>query len=562
VASWLGAEGRIEAQVPRTISVQGVLRDRDGTPVENSTPFRFELLEGTRVVWSETQTVVPRAGLFTLRLGETAPLDPALFGAALSLRVTVGTDTMDPIPLSPVPYAFRAEVASRADSYDGDVSWGQLTGVPAGFADGTDDGASYAAGRGLLLSGTTFSVDTGAIQARVTGSCPGGQSIRAIAEDGTVTCEVDDVGAMGMTYSAGTGLVLSGTTFSVDTGVVQTRVSGTCPVTQAIRAIGADGSVMCGAGFLAGSGLVLTGTTFSVDTGAIQARVTGMCPPGQSIRAIAADGTVTCEVDDDTTYSAGAGLTLTGTTFSVDTGAIQARVTGMCPPGQSIRAIAADGTVTCEVDDSASYSAGPGITISGTTISVNFGGSGTANQAARADHTHAGTGSCYTHWGDYGCAPGYDEVVRGHSGGFESYSGGGTAYGGVECISDSAPATGGVWGAPYYNRMMRGDIDQDGMSQVDGRCSVCCSGGCYVAFGVNTCAPGYTRVVDGRIGGIEAYQGGQIHARTLCIDASAPASYTWTAGYSTRLMRHQPPVAGGGANGMIQVSSSCAVCCR
>jgi hypothetical protein len=48
------------------------------------------------------------------------------------------------------------------------------------------------------------------------------------------------------------------------------------------------------------------------------------------------------------TYSAGAGLTLTGTTFAVNTATIQSRVTGSCPAGQAVREIAANGTVTCE----------------------------------------------------------------------------------------------------------------------------------------------------------------------------------------------------------------------
>jgi hypothetical protein len=266
-------------------------------------------------------------------------------------------EAMDPIPLTSVAYAFRAGSAER---FDGDVSWGQLIDLPTGFADGSDDGASYAAGPGLTLAGDTFAVDTGAVQSRVSGTCPSGQSIRGIAADGTVTCEVDDIGTPGTTYMAGSGLTLTGTTFAVDPGLVQARVSGSCPAGQSIRAIASDGTVLCelddsGAMYLAGSGLTLTGTTFAADPSAIQARVTGTCAAGQSIRAIAMDGTVTCEVDDaGTPYSAGTGLTLTGTTFAVDPSTVQARVGGSCPAGQAIRAVAADGTVTCEPSGSTS----------------------------------------------------------------------------------------------------------------------------------------------------------------------------------------------------------------
>ncbi len=74
----------------------------------------------------------------------------------------------------------------------------------------TADIASQAVTRIQIAANTIqrSEVDSTQIQERVTGACAAGSSIRVIAQDGTVTCETDDVGASfagwGLTGNAGT----------------------------------------------------------------------------------------------------------------------------------------------------------------------------------------------------------------------------------------------------------------------------------------------------------------------------------------------------------------------
>ncbi|MBW2262877.1 MAG: hypothetical protein JRG91_12950, partial [Deltaproteobacteria bacterium] len=248
----------------------------------------------------------------------------------------------------------------------------------------TDTDTTYTAGTGLTLTGTTFSMDTTGLQARVTGVCPGGQSIRVIGSDGSVTCELDN----DTTYTAGTGMILSGTTFSVNQSIFQRRVNGTCGAGNSIRVINSDGSVTCevdtdtNTTYSAGTGLVLSATTFSANVSYLQRRVTGTCAVGSAIRIISLTGTVICEpvgTGDIEGVIAGLGLSgggASGTpTISADITYLQRRVTGTCGINTAMVQINADGTIICLPvynGDITAVGAGTGLTGGGTVGAVTI----------------------------------------------------------------------------------------------------------------------------------------------------------------------------------------------
>lgn len=81
---------------------------------------------------------------------------------------------------------------------DNPVHWTKLKGVPAGLADGLDNGVDRA-GFGLtknLVPNLEFAVDPTKIQRRISGTCSGGQAIQAIGATGTVTCTSGGAGAV------------------------------------------------------------------------------------------------------------------------------------------------------------------------------------------------------------------------------------------------------------------------------------------------------------------------------------------------------------------------------
>ena len=165
---------------------------------------------------------------------------------------------------------------------------------------------------------------------------------------------------------------------SIDDAYTQRRVSNTCPLGQEMYTISLTGVASCRPATIsltAGTGLTATPAnpitnagTISINPAVTQQRVSDTCAGGQIISAIAQDGTVTCRADTTYNLTSGTGITLTPNpitntgTVAINPAVTQQRVSGTCVIGQTISAIAQDGTVTCRAGI-VSLTPGTGITL-------------------------------------------------------------------------------------------------------------------------------------------------------------------------------------------------------
>jgi len=160
----LATVSSIAAAAPLTFSHQGRLFDAAGDPLTGAHTIAFALHDapsGGATLWSEPHTVQFDNGYYAVVLGSSSPLDPADF-ASDDVYLGLAVDGAPPLArtqLHSVPWALRADTATNVDggivnaseiringntvidsTGSANVAWSDLSGVPAGFADGTDDG--------------------------------------------------------------------------------------------------------------------------------------------------------------------------------------------------------------------------------------------------------------------------------------------------------------------------------------------------------------------------------------------------------------------------------------
>ncbi|MBI2844639.1 MAG: tail fiber domain-containing protein [Armatimonadetes bacterium] len=205
--------------VPRVLDYQGRLTNSSGVPLpDGSYQVQFKLFPvetGGTPLWIETKIVQVAGGLFATTLGYDVPLEASIFDGSLYLEIVVEGTTLSPRrQMVSSPFALRAgtvddgaittakiadnsisgakladdsitstkiadgtitgaDIAVGAvgqtnlangavtDAKVSNVGWSKLINVPVGFADGVDNDTTYSAGMGLSLTGTTFSLNTG-----------------------------------------------------------------------------------------------------------------------------------------------------------------------------------------------------------------------------------------------------------------------------------------------------------------------------------------------------------------------------------------------------------------
>jgi hypothetical protein len=151
------------AQIPRTLSYQAILTDNAGTPKPDgayNVTFRlYPAASGGAALWSETQTVQVRRGLFSAVLGSVTPIGAALTFTQpywLSLQVAPDAEIATRIPLTSVGYSFNAMKADSARYTQGTVAPAPLA-LTASVPSGSYVLRSDATGAGSGIIGTSNS---------------------------------------------------------------------------------------------------------------------------------------------------------------------------------------------------------------------------------------------------------------------------------------------------------------------------------------------------------------------------------------------------------------------
>jgi hypothetical protein len=331
----------VSALAQQPFTYQGFLRV-NGLPANGEFDFRFRLFDsatgtnqvGTTVIADDKQV---RQGFYTVVLDFGNVWTGGQRWLEIAIRPGNSTGsytTLSPrVQLTPVPLAHQAFSVpwsgvtgfTIASPLTGTGTSGNplrlINGTSAGqilkwngsqWALANDNDTTYSAGAGLSLSGTTFSIATG------------GVTTGMLADGAVTSAKLSTTGVTAGTYGSATQVGV----FTVD---AQGRITSASNVT--ISGVSPGGA----------AGGDLSGSYPNPTVARLQGRAVATTAPNTGQVLKWSGSAWTPAPDNDTTYAAGAGLSLSGTTFSIASGGV---TTGMLADNAVTNSKIADGAVT------------------------------------------------------------------------------------------------------------------------------------------------------------------------------------------------------------------------
>lgn len=222
--------------------------------------------------------------------------------------------------------------------------------------------ASSVAITGGTINGTTIGATTAAAGTFTSLTASGAASVGSLSSSGALSgTSLTSTGAISGTGITGTSLNITGTTVTgvLDEDTMVSNSASKLATQQSIKAY-------------VDTEIAAIDTTIAANSiGATELNVTGNGTTTQFLRSDG-DGSFTwaVPVDTNTTYSAGSGITLTGTTFS--NAAPDQTVTLTGSGATSVSGTYPNFTISStDTDTNTTYSAGDGLSLSSTTFSIN-----------------------------------------------------------------------------------------------------------------------------------------------------------------------------------------------